>query len=70
MFLRVTVDEFRMMFGKEMLAYWREEALPAYLSKVERWKAEEMWPALPTNVSLPACVSWPMRTPATGSPAS
>jgi len=42
MFLRVTVDEFRMMFGKEMLAYWREEALPAYLIKVERWKAEDV----------------------------
>jgi phosphohistidine swiveling domain-containing protein len=42
MFLRVTVDEFRMMFGKEMLAYWREEALPAYLTKVERWKAEDV----------------------------
>ena len=42
MFLRVTVDEFRMMFGKEMLAYWREEALPAYLTKVEGWKAEDL----------------------------
>jgi rifampicin phosphotransferase len=42
MFLRVTVDEFRMMFGKEMLAYWREEALPAYLTKVEGWKAEDV----------------------------
>src|SRR5215217_98012 len=42
MFLRVTVDEFRMMFGKEMLAYWREEALPAYLTTVERWKAEDV----------------------------
>jgi rifampicin phosphotransferase len=42
MFLRVTVDEFRMMFGKGMLAYWREEALPAYLTKVEGWKMEDV----------------------------
>ncbi len=41
MFLRVTVDEFRIMFGDQTLAYWREEALPAYLSTVERWKAVE-----------------------------
>jgi pyruvate,water dikinase len=39
MFLRVTVDEFRVMFRDEGLAYWREQALPAYLTKVERWKA-------------------------------
>jgi pyruvate,water dikinase len=42
MFFRVTVDEFRMMFGKEMLTYWREEALPAYQATVERWKAEDV----------------------------
>jgi pyruvate,water dikinase len=42
MFLRVTVDEFRIMFGNETLVYWREEALPAYLSAVERWKTEDV----------------------------
>jgi pyruvate,water dikinase len=42
MFLRVTVDEFRIMFGDETLVYWREEALPAYLTTVERWKAEDV----------------------------
>src|ERR671910_3857990 len=42
MFLRATVDEFRIMFGDQTLAYWREEALPAYLSTVERWKAEDV----------------------------
>src|ERR687893_1102705 len=42
MFLRVTVDEFRIMFGNDTLVYWREEALPAYLTTVERWKAEDV----------------------------
>jgi phosphohistidine swiveling domain-containing protein len=42
LFLRLTVDEFRIMFGNKTLAYWREEALPAYLATVERWKAEDM----------------------------
>jgi pyruvate,water dikinase len=42
MLLRVTIDEFRIMFGNETLVYWREEALPAYLSTVERWKTEDM----------------------------
>ncbi|HEU4492697.1 MAG TPA: PEP-utilizing enzyme, partial [Rubrobacteraceae bacterium] len=40
--LRATVDEFRIMFGDQTLAYWREQALPAYLSTVERWKAEDV----------------------------
>ncbi|MBA3585261.1 MAG: phosphoenolpyruvate synthase, partial [Gemmatimonadetes bacterium] len=39
--LRVTVDEFRMLFGEKTAAYWRELALPSYLTKVERWKAVE-----------------------------
>jgi pyruvate,water dikinase len=39
MLLRVTVDEFRLMFRDEGLAYWREQALPDYLTTVERWKA-------------------------------
>ncbi|MDQ3795352.1 MAG: PEP-utilizing enzyme, partial [Actinomycetota bacterium] len=39
MVLRATVDEFRIMFGNEMLTYWREQALPAYLTAIERWKA-------------------------------
>src|SRR5919107_1330255 len=37
--LRATFDEFRMMFGDEMRAYWREQALPAYLARIERWKS-------------------------------
>src|SRR5215208_6369879 len=37
--LRATFDEFRTMFGDEMRAYWREQALPAYLAKIERWKS-------------------------------
>ncbi|MBD0355321.1 MAG: phosphoenolpyruvate synthase, partial [Rubrobacteraceae bacterium] len=41
MFLRVTVDEFRMLFRREAVAYWREQALPAYLTTVERWKAAD-----------------------------
>lgn len=40
LFLRVTVDEFRLLFRGEMLAYWSERALPDYLTVVERWKAE------------------------------
>ena len=39
MFLRVTLDEFRLLFRGEMLAYWSEQALPDYLTVVERWKA-------------------------------
>jgi pyruvate,water dikinase len=42
MLLRVTVDEFWVMFRGEMLAYWREQALPAYLTTVERWKALDL----------------------------
>jgi pyruvate,water dikinase len=42
MLLRVTIDEFRVMFRGEMLAYWREHALPAYLTTVERWKAVDL----------------------------
>jgi rifampicin phosphotransferase len=42
MFLRATVDEFRIMFGNETLVYWREEALPAYLTMVERWKTKDV----------------------------
>ncbi len=38
--LRATFDEFRMMFGDEMGAYWREQALPSYLATIERWRAE------------------------------
>src|SRR5829696_2768620 len=37
--LRATFDEFRMMFGDEMRAYWREQALPAYLDRIEQWKS-------------------------------
>jgi phosphohistidine swiveling domain-containing protein len=42
MTLRVTVDEFRIMFGHEMLTYWREQALPSYLRSIERWKAVDV----------------------------
>src|SRR5215211_4427351 len=42
MALRATVDEFRILFGSEMLAYWREQALPAYLTTIERWKAVDL----------------------------
>jgi phosphohistidine swiveling domain-containing protein len=38
--LRVTLEEFRILF-REAPAYWREQALPAYLDKIERWKALE-----------------------------
>jgi phosphohistidine swiveling domain-containing protein len=37
--LRATVDEFRVIFGEETAAYWREQALPSYLAAIERWKA-------------------------------
>jgi rifampicin phosphotransferase len=37
--LRAMVDEFRVLFGDETAAYWREQALPSYLAKIERWKA-------------------------------
>jgi phosphohistidine swiveling domain-containing protein len=36
--LRATFDEFRVIFGEKTAAYWREEALPSYLGKIERWK--------------------------------
>ena len=36
--LRATVDEFRVLFGDETAAYWRERALPSYLGTIERWK--------------------------------
>ena len=36
--LRVLIDEFRVLFGRETSAYWRERALPSYLNTVERWK--------------------------------
>ncbi len=50
MALHATVDEFRMMFGNEMLAYWREQALPAYLTTIERWEAAQ--PASAPNERL------------------
>jgi len=37
--LRATVDEFRVLFGDETSAYWRERALPSYLAAIELWKA-------------------------------
>ena len=36
--LRVTLDEFRILF-REAPAYWREQALPEYLTRIEQWKA-------------------------------
>ncbi|MDQ4043108.1 MAG: PEP-utilizing enzyme, partial [Actinomycetota bacterium] len=36
-FLRAMVDEFRILF-REAPVYWREQALPAYLAKIEQWK--------------------------------
>ncbi|HLL98368.1 MAG TPA: PEP/pyruvate-binding domain-containing protein [Rubrobacteraceae bacterium] len=39
--LRATLDEFRMIFGDETAAYWREQALPSYLATIERWKVED-----------------------------
>jgi rifampicin phosphotransferase len=37
MFLRAMVDEFRILF-REAPVYWREQALPAYLARIEQWK--------------------------------
>lgn len=37
--LRVTFEEFRIMFGGRILAYWHDQALPAYLAAAERWMA-------------------------------
>ena len=37
--LRVTSEEFRIMFGGRLLTYWRDQALPAYLAAAGRWKA-------------------------------
>ncbi|HEU4547838.1 MAG TPA: PEP/pyruvate-binding domain-containing protein [Microlunatus sp.] len=39
--LRVTFEEFRIMFGGRMVAYWRDQALPDYLAAVDRWKAAD-----------------------------
>jgi rifampicin phosphotransferase len=39
--LRVTANEFRMLF-QEAPAYWREQALPEYLAKIEQWKAVDL----------------------------
>ncbi|HET6661329.1 MAG TPA: PEP/pyruvate-binding domain-containing protein [Rubrobacter sp.] len=39
--LRVTLEEFRILF-REAPAYWREQALPAYLDMIERWKARDL----------------------------
>jgi rifampicin phosphotransferase len=36
--LRAIIDEFKVLFGDETAAYWRDEALPSYLETVERWK--------------------------------
>jgi pyruvate,water dikinase len=35
--LRVTLEEFRILF-REAPAYWSEQALPAYLATIERWR--------------------------------
>ena len=67
--LRATFDEFRMMFGDEMRAYWREQALPAYLAKIERWRSVDPARAPPMSFSLQAYASWRWRVAATGSPA-
>ena len=40
-YLRVLIDELRLLFGDETSAYWREQALPSYLAKIERWTAED-----------------------------
>ena len=46
------------MFGGRMLAYWRDEALPAHLAAAERWKATD--PAIEPDERLTAgCGSWP-----------
>jgi rifampicin phosphotransferase len=39
MLLRAWVGGWRRLFGREGLAYWREQTLPAYLSAIDRWKA-------------------------------
>jgi pyruvate,water dikinase len=39
--LRVTFEEFRIMFGGRMVAYWRDQALPAYLAAAERWNVAD-----------------------------
>lgn len=52
--LRVTFEEFRIMFGGRMLAYWRDQALPAYLAAAERWKATD--PAIEPDERLLAGV--------------
>ena len=39
--LRLLLDEFRLLF-REGPAYWREQALPAYLDMIERWKAVDL----------------------------
>src|SRR5215210_5828758 len=39
--LRAIVDEFRMLF-REAPVYWREQALPEYLTKIERWKSVDL----------------------------
>jgi rifampicin phosphotransferase len=40
--LRAVIDEFRILFGAEMSAYWGEQALPSYLAKIERWKEVDL----------------------------
>ncbi len=45
MILRAAVDEFRVLFGDETSAYWRERALPSYLGAIERWKAVDPYTA-------------------------
>jgi rifampicin phosphotransferase len=40
--LRATIDEFRILFGDEMTTYWGEQALPSYLTKIERWRAVDL----------------------------
>jgi phosphohistidine swiveling domain-containing protein len=39
MLLRAWVGGWRRLFGREGLAYWREQTLPDYLAAIERWKA-------------------------------
>ena len=39
--LRLVFDEFRLLF-REGPAYWREQALPAYLNMIERWKVVDL----------------------------
>jgi rifampicin phosphotransferase len=52
--LRAVIDEFRILFGAEMSAYWGEQALPSYLAKIERWKAVD--PATASDEQLLAGV--------------